>query len=402
MANPFYTATGNPPAQQRGVSSSLRAEFLLIQQAFAAVAGVSGLNSAVDTSNSANTFIVNPSVAVTAYTQFMWVMVFANNATTGASVINVSGLGNKNLVRQDGSPILANDIKSGTIFFAMYDGTQFQLQGYPLSGPATGPINFAKGNPVASQSGINLDSVSGNVLHITGTNTITAITLAAGACRIVVFDGALTLTNGANLVLPGGQNITTAAGDTAIFMGDGSGKVICCSYFPAIGINNKVFSTTLVAPAAAINCLNAFSSAFDNYKIEIKGLLGDGTGKLQLQFAVAGSAIATSTYLYAGNSTITGATNTAIGGSSVAFIQLGNQATSATSQITGSISANGMNGSNANKNLTAQISNFGSSEYFTGGGAIANTNAITGFKLLLSNGGNFGIGSTVAVYGITN
>ena len=86
------------------------------------------------------------------------------------------------------------------------------------------------GSDVPSASTIDLDAATGNLIDVTGTTTITAITLADGRMRTVRFTGALTLTNGASLVLPGGQNITTAAGDTAIFRGYAAGVIRCVVY----------------------------------------------------------------------------------------------------------------------------------------------------------------------------
>jgi hypothetical protein len=100
----------------------------------------------------------------------------------------------------------------------------------------TGLINEAQGSNIASASTINLTTATGNYVHITGTTTITAITLAQGAERTIVFDGALTFTNGASLILPSGANITTAAGDTAIVRGEAAGVVRCINYTRANGL----------------------------------------------------------------------------------------------------------------------------------------------------------------------
>ncbi len=90
-------------------------------------------------------------------------------------------------------------------------------------GDMTGPLNMAEGAAVASAATINLNSATGNFLHVTGTTGISAVTLQQGALRWVVFDGALTLTHSSNLILPGSLNITTVAGDCALFVGEGSG-----------------------------------------------------------------------------------------------------------------------------------------------------------------------------------
>lgn len=88
--------------------------------------------------------------------------------------------------------------------------------------PMTGPLRFAEGAAVASATAIDLDAATGNFLHITGTTTIATITLNQGAMRWVVFDGALTLTHSANLLL-GGSDLTTHANMLLCFIGEGSG-----------------------------------------------------------------------------------------------------------------------------------------------------------------------------------
>lgn len=97
----------------------------------------------------------------------------------------------------------------------------------------TGPLNTAQGADIASAGTINLTTATGNWVNVTGTTTITAVTLGQGMLRMVRFTGILTLTNGASLVLPGGANITTAAGDWAMFVGAAAG-VVYCSIFQKI------------------------------------------------------------------------------------------------------------------------------------------------------------------------
>jgi hypothetical protein len=91
------------------------------------------------------------------------------------------------------------------------------------------------GADVASAGTTNLEAATGNLVDVTGTTTITAITLSEGHERVVRFTGALTLTNGASLVLPGGANITTAAGDFAIFRGYAAGVVRMVTLLRAAG-----------------------------------------------------------------------------------------------------------------------------------------------------------------------
>jgi hypothetical protein len=96
---------------------------------------------------------------------------------------------------------------------------------------------WEKGADVASAGTISLGE--GGFFHITGTTTITDVDWATakdGRVAWVTFDGILTLTHHATtLKLPGGANITTAAGDRACFVQDAGDNVICLAYVRADG-----------------------------------------------------------------------------------------------------------------------------------------------------------------------
>lgn len=88
---------------------------------------------------------------------------------------------------------------------------------------------------IASAATINLDTAAGRIGRVTGTTGITAVTLAADKVVWVQFTGALILThNGASLILPTSANITTAAGDWALFARI-NGIVTCVFYSRATG-----------------------------------------------------------------------------------------------------------------------------------------------------------------------
>jgi hypothetical protein len=79
---------------------------------------------------------------------------------------------------------------------------------------------------VVSATTTNIGAAASMNVRITGTTTITAFdSVASGIWRSGYFSGALTLThNGTSLILPGGANITTAAGDSFIARSLGSGN----------------------------------------------------------------------------------------------------------------------------------------------------------------------------------
>lgn len=71
------------------------------------------------------------------------------------------------------------------------------------------------GTNIASTATTTIGTIGlGDTIHITGTTTITSFGVAeiAGIKRTIIFDGALTLTNGINLICPGATNITTIPG----------------------------------------------------------------------------------------------------------------------------------------------------------------------------------------------
>lgn len=141
----------------------------------------------------------------------------------------------------------------------------------PLAGGTmTGAFNEKHGADIASASTINLTTATGNLVDVTGTTAITAITLAEGAERVVRFTGALTLTHGASLVLPNnGSNITTAAGDFAIFRGYAAGVVRCISYVKANGqaLQGGVSPSPITASLGADVALNNVANYFDGPSI---------------------------------------------------------------------------------------------------------------------------------------
>lgn len=91
---------------------------------------------------------------------------------------------------------------------------------------------------LASATTTDLGAQVTDYISITGTTTITGLgTIGAGCRRFVTFTGALTLThNGTSLILPTAANITTVAGDTAVFQSLGSGNWKCLDYNRVSGL----------------------------------------------------------------------------------------------------------------------------------------------------------------------
>ena len=78
-----------------------------------------------------------------------------------------------------------------------------------------GNMRMTKGGDIASASPLVIDT-DGNYFDVTGTTNFAAMTVAAGNFFMLQFDGALTITHGSGIEIPGGADLTTAAGDRLI------------------------------------------------------------------------------------------------------------------------------------------------------------------------------------------
>jgi len=90
-----------------------------------------------------------------------------------------------------------------------------------LDGLGTGGVSIAstlkmtKGGDISSASPLVID-VDGNYFDVTGTTNFSAMTVESGNFFMLQFDGALTITHGSGIELPGAANLTTATGDRLI------------------------------------------------------------------------------------------------------------------------------------------------------------------------------------------
>lgn len=115
-------------------------------------------------------------------------------------------------VSRDGQTIISGDLQMG--------GNKLtNLEPGSLQGDsAAWQQIFSQGQQInlASAATVDIGAQNSTLINITGTTTIASFGANYNGPRYIRFDGALTLTNSATLVLPGSANITTAAGDSAI------------------------------------------------------------------------------------------------------------------------------------------------------------------------------------------
>jgi hypothetical protein len=230
-----------------------------------------GVNTVGGTANALTATIAS---GITAYAtgQLFW---FKNTPgpNTTATTMNVNAIGDKEIRLQGDSALEGGEMLDngyyGLLYDAAYDGA---AGGFILLNPATSSVDAAtttavltgtsttdfttpdaiaalweKGSNVASAGTVSLGE--GGFFHITGTTTITDIDFATakdGRGAWLEFDGILTLThNATTLNLPGGANITTAAGDRCYVVQDSTDNVHVMVYQAAAA------SSTIVTPWVA-------------------------------------------------------------------------------------------------------------------------------------------------------
>ncbi len=239
-------------ATNAGTSATQAAASAAIATNAANVQGTSTSSVAVPTANGqSRTFVYAESSRAIAVGMFVLVAVTAS-PNTNWMLLQVTGWtpGTNTLVGTVITYAGTGTFAAWTLSLSGPQGAQGSAAS--LSGTATGPVNFITGANIASASTINLNNRTGDRVHITGTTSITAVTLTNGPVTLV-FDGALTLTHHANNNnLPGAANITTAAGDRAIYESDGT-TVYCVDYAKADG-------TPVVTPPVSAPAFGAISS----------------------------------------------------------------------------------------------------------------------------------------------
>lgn len=131
MSNEFYVNGDTLVGGTTANAADVKAEFDNIQTGFdklptEAQLKSGNLNYAVD-SGAANAYVVAMPQTWTAYTAGWHLTFKVSNANTGASTINVDGLGVKSIKKTDGSALVAGDLVVGALVTLGYDGTNFQV-----------------------------------------------------------------------------------------------------------------------------------------------------------------------------------------------------------------------------------------------------------------------------------
>ena len=218
----------------------------------------------------ANAYTLTPPLPLVGYTAKMLAVFVPTVSNTGATTLNISGLGAKEVVSVAGVPLVAGDITAGRFYTAFYDGTRFRLdnvtQNYVdqlvILGTVPGvadPLNAGKvfastgsvgawvsldgrGDPVFNNGDVGTGTLvidytkgDGQKAKATGAHTLTATGFPAGRLAGVLLEltnyGTIALvTTGITWIKSDGTETTNFGASGITFPAAGRGRVVLFSY----------------------------------------------------------------------------------------------------------------------------------------------------------------------------
>lgn len=161
-------------AQVNDVSAAVEASFDLLPNltTFKAIAA-----KAVSAGGTGNAVTIANTFPQTAYNLGNRIAFLATATNTAAVTVNVDGLGVKSLKAHDGTALTAGGVTSGSIYEAIYNGTEFRLSGGVLDSDLTASAASA----AAAAASASAASTSASNAATSKTNAETAETNAEAA-----------------------------------------------------------------------------------------------------------------------------------------------------------------------------------------------------------------------------
>jgi hypothetical protein len=156
--------------------------------------GDGALAYAADT-GTANAYAVDLSPALTQYITGMPIYFKADNANTGASTINVNGLGIKTIRKISNQDLISGDIQAGQVVGVIYDGTNFQLSSSPSKLATLNSSSLVVQDPASRAQANGIASLDANSRVAQDANTLwdgtagRSVSTTPAANTIPVYDG---------------------------------------------------------------------------------------------------------------------------------------------------------------------------------------------------------------------
>jgi hypothetical protein len=200
-----------------------------------------------------------------------------------------------------------------------------------IGGQATVGLDLLKGPDIASAATLSgiWTSTQGNVMTVTGTTATSSFGTAsqAGASRTLIAAGAWPLTNGANLIIDGGQDYVCAPGDRVIVLALTTTQF---RVFVAKADGTPISGIVLLTPAAgsgasAVDFTSKIDGKFNRYLFDVIQWIPSAASVAQMQtssnFGVSFDSGA-SDYSSAGNETAPSPVNAPFGAANSSAIAL--------------------------------------------------------------------------------
>ena len=162
----------------------------------------------------ANTITATAATTITAYVDLQQYAFRTASLNTASVTLNIDSVGAKDVVKNQDQAILPSEFEAAQNIIVIYNSSTDDFEWVNHNDKI---VAFYEGSSVVAAATTEIWDKAGNTVHITGNTGITSLGTApnVGAVRWVIFDGTPTLTNSANLNLPGGANFTAVAGDVA-------------------------------------------------------------------------------------------------------------------------------------------------------------------------------------------
>jgi hypothetical protein len=216
-----------------------------------------GLTSYGIDSGAANAYVVTMPFTQTAYTDGLEVSFKASATNTGASTVNVDGLGAKAIVRRDGTALSASDILVGKIIAVRYNSTSdsFEFQDVVTGDMTTITTVAGIASEVVTVAGIASDVVAVDA-NATNINTVAGIssnvtTVAGISADVTTVAG---ISSDVAAVAADSADIGAVAGissDVAVVAAAASAVSICATNIAAIQTAPTYASNASISAVAA-------------------------------------------------------------------------------------------------------------------------------------------------------
>lgn len=188
MSNDYFDTFTDLPRDQLARAEAVNAIFQAVVVGFDKLPDVillqqDRISYCADT-GAANAYVITPTFPILAYIEgqrFSFKAVHGNN---GASTINVSGLGNKAILKADGTNVGVNDIIAGRIVSVEYDGTAFQLMSQAGSESAALQAAVAASAATATAAAASATASAGASAASAANSNASAVAAAASLATI--------------------------------------------------------------------------------------------------------------------------------------------------------------------------------------------------------------------------